>query len=310
MRFFLTALSLFLAVSAHAAEPKRIALTFDDVPRTSGAFFDDEERTMRLLRQLEVARVEQAAFFVNPGRIADRPGSEDRIARYVAAGHVIANHTATHPRLQAVEVDAFFADVDTAEAWLRGREGRRPWMRYPYLDEGGPRLEKRDAARAELVKRKLLKAWVTVDASDWHTEAAVRDAVAAGRRIDFDKLGRFYVERHVASAQFADDLARRTIGRSPPHVMLLHETDIAALYVADLVAALRAAGWEIVAADEAYADPVYREQPETEFATGTLFEQLAWAKGIEGQRWWEGNRNDLLDERFEAAMFGEDGAKQ
>ncbi len=64
----------------------------------------------------------------------------------------------------------------------------------------------------------------------------------------------------------------RTIGRSPMHVMLMHETDLAALFLPDLVAALRARGWEIVTADAAFADPINRLFPDTPSANGTLTE--------------------------------------
>ena len=87
------------------------------------------------------------------------------------------------------------------------------------------------------------------------------EAVRASQTIDRDALHNLYIETHVEAAEFYDGLARRTIGRSPAHVLLLHETDLAALWIADLVAALRARGWEIVTADEAFADPIAREEP-------------------------------------------------
>ncbi|WP_162178355.1 serine hydrolase [Parvularcula oceani] len=295
---------LSLAVCAAAPAPKRIALTFDDVPRAEGAFFGQDERTRRLIGALDEAGVEQAAFFLNPGMLADadKRGGTARIAAYVEAGHVIANHSMTHPRLQAVPLDAFIADIDAAESWLEGREGRRQWFRFPYLDAGGPDTDKRDAVRAALAERNLLDAWVSVNASDWWIDDAASKAVAEGRALDMNALRDFYVARHVEAADFYDDLARRTIGRSPAHVMLPHETDLAALFVDDLVAALREAGWEIVSADEAFADPVYREAPEVPFAQGTLFEQMAWAQDLPEPRWFEMNRTEKLAAAFEAQV--------
>ena len=300
----LCAMMVLWSCAASDAPPKRIALTFDDVPRAEGAFLDPDERTLRLIAALDGAGVEQAAFFLNPGMLAgahatgDEGEGEARIAAYVAAGHVIANHSMTHPRLQAVPLPEFVADVDAAEAWLAGRDGRRAWFRFPYLDEGGPDTEKRDAARAALAERGLLDAWVSVNASDWWIDDAASAAVRDGRVPNMSALRDFYVARHVEAAEFYDDLARRTIGRSPAHVMLLHETDLAALFVRDLVEALRGEGWEIVTADEAFADPVYREAPETPFAQGTLFEQMAWARDLPEPRWFEMNDVEKLGAAF------------
>jgi hypothetical protein len=82
--------------------------------------------------------------------------------------------------------------------------------------------------------------------------------------------------------------------------MLLHETDIAALYIADLVKALRADGWEIVTADLAYADPLKTAAPDVPSANGTLTELLAWEKGLPAPRWYA--RNDL---RIANPLFAE-----
>ena len=289
------------------AATKRIALTFDDVPRGPGAFLTQEERTDRLIAALKSARVPQAAFFVNPGNIADpgRAGAEARIARYVRAGHVLANHSFTHPHLNATSAGDYLANIDQAEAWLKGREGRRPWFRFPFLDEGGSDKAKRNAIRAGLAQRGLKNGYVTVDASDWNMEQLAIEAKAAGKTIDMDALRDLYVESHVQAAEFYDGLARKTLGRSPAHVMLLHETDLAAFWIDDMVAALRRSGWEIVSADEAFADPISTLMPDVPSAQGTLTEALAWEKGLPAPRWYERNTISLANRLFATRVLKE-----
>jgi peptidoglycan/xylan/chitin deacetylase (PgdA/CDA1 family) len=301
IRSLATALAAFvlLAIAPSAAAQKRIALTFDDTPRGVGAFLSKEERAKRLIAGLKKARVEQAAFFVNPGRV-QAPGDEAVVDRYVRAGHVIANHSFSHPHLNQLAVADYLADIDKAEAWLKPRPGRRPWFRYPFLDEGGKDKAKRDAIRAGLAARGLTNGYVTAEGSDWNIEQLTIDAKKAGKTIDMAGLRDLYVETHVQAADFADALMIQTIGRSPPHVMLLHETDIAALYIADLVEALRADGWEIVTADVAYSDPLKTAAPDVPSANGSLTELLAWEKGLPAPRWYE--RNDL---RIANRLFAE-----
>jgi peptidoglycan/xylan/chitin deacetylase (PgdA/CDA1 family) len=298
-------------VKPQGAEPKRIALTFDDIPRGPGAFLTQEERTKRLITALRDARVAQAAFFVNPGFLEnpERAGGEQRIAAYVKAGHVLANHSYSHPALTATAAEAYLADIDKAEAWLKGREGRRPWFRFPYLNEGRYDKAKRDAIRAGLAARGLMNGYVTVDASDWHMEQLAIDAKAAGNPIDMDALRDLYVESHVQAAEYYDGLARRTLGRSPAHILLLHETDIAALWIDDLVAALRRAGWEIVTADAAFADPISKAMPDVASAQGTLTEALAWEKGLPAPRWYERNDNALAARLFAERVLKEKPAQ-
>ncbi len=305
MRLWLAILFLLLAPPAHAQ--KQIALSFDDAPRHSGAFFTPDERTQRIVAELKKAKAPQAVFFVNPGAIGqgDGVGGEARIAAYVAAGHVIANHGNGHKRLSTTDTAAYLAVLDAAEVWLKDRPGYRPWFRFPFLDEGGKDKAKRDALRAGLAERGLRNGYVTAESSDWHLESLTRDAVRAGKKIDRTALGHLYVRWHVEAADFADVMMRRVTGRQPVQMLLLHETDLAALHIGDLVRALRKAGWTVVSADTAYADPIGKEMPDTPAANGTLTEALAWAAGVPAPRWYRYNQTDLATAVFREKVLGE-----
>lgn len=293
------------AVARAQPPAKRIALSFDDVPRGPGAFLSVEQRDRRLIGELRRLGVRQVALFVNPVRINPGDGHEAQIDGYVRAGAVIANHTYSHPHLSDVTAAAYLADIDEATAWLKGRKGYRPWLRFPFLDEGGTDLAKRDSVRAGLAARGLRDAYVTVDGSDWHIEALSVAARRSGRPMDMTALRDLYVETMVQSADFSEALMVRALKRSPPHMLLLHQTDLAALFIGDLVKALRADGWQIVTADQAYADPVYRELPDTRYANGTLAEMLAWQQGLTGPRWYERNDTRIGKALFDARVLHE-----
>lgn len=305
----IVALAVLLLGASPALAQKRIALTFDDVPRQPGAFLTPDQRTEALIAALRRAQVPQVAFFLNPGQIADSEGGAARIRAYVAAGHLIANHSWDHPDLSDVSARAYLANIDRAEHWLKGRKGRRPWFRYPYLDEGRGDKAKRDAVRAGLAKRGLKDGYVTADGLDWAIEWACVQAMQAHKPIDMDALRDFYVETQIGAADYFDALAVKTLGRSPVHAMLMHETDLAALFIEDLVKALRADGWEIVSPDIAYADPVAAEAPryDTPSAQGTLTEMLAWQKGLPAPRWYDRNDEKLLNRLFDARVLHQQG---
>ncbi|MEL6530672.1 MAG: polysaccharide deacetylase family protein [Pseudomonadota bacterium] len=310
LRAVFLALAVFALAACASIEPssrtKRIALTFDDTPRMAGAFMTPDERAVRLRKALRDAQVKQAAFFVNPAQLTHRPGGLEHIRGYVADGHVLANHTAQHSSLTNSSLDEYLADIDAAAEWLAPWEANRPWFRFPYLNEGRGDVEKRDAVRQALAERGLTNGYVTVDASDWFYEQATIDAARTGQDMDMDALRDLYVESHVESAEFFDSLARETLGRSPAHVMLLHETDLAALYIGDLVEALRAAGWTIITADEAYEDPFGKLAAtyDTPSAQGTLTEQVAWERGIPAPRWYARNNTKLAKAEFDRRVLG------
>lgn len=316
MRFasllFITLAIIMSGVSqSYAQEIKKIAFSFDDTPRHQGAFLSQTERREILIKGLQNGGVKQAVFFLNPARI---DGGEFKdihmniIAAYAAAGHVFANHTADHIRLSDVSAEEFLAEVDIAENWLKQRPNYRPWMRHPYLDEGKRDKVKREKVRAGLKQRSLINGYVTVDSSDWLIDSLAGDAEKAGKLIDIPELGKLFVESHVQSANFAHDLALRTLDRAPIQMMLLHEADVTAIFIESLAEALRADGWEIVSADEAFADPLAKMQSDADYVGGTILEVLAADKGI-SPRWYERNAPTVMTELFNQRVLHEETEK-
>jgi peptidoglycan/xylan/chitin deacetylase (PgdA/CDA1 family) len=302
--------TIAVSASTPSQATKRIALSFDDVPRGAGAFLTPDERTARLVEIFRSRQVPQPVFFLNPNRIVHFGSGIDapkRIAAYVAAGAVLADHTNSHPKLTKVTAEFFLDDIDKAEAYLKTQgKARRPWLRFPFLDEGGPDKAKVAAVRAGLAVRGLMNGYATIDGSDWNMEGQAIAARKAGKPIDMDALRDLYVETHVVSADFGDDLAKRALGRSPAHVLLLHETDMAALFLGDLIDALRKDGWEIIGADEAYADPIHLEKPDVAWTAGTLIEQIAWEKKLPKPRWYERNDVKIADALFAERVLHEE----
>jgi peptidoglycan/xylan/chitin deacetylase (PgdA/CDA1 family) len=228
-----------------------------------GALLTGEARTEALIAALAKAGVAQAGFFVTTQNLRDHSAAA-RLRSYVEAGHVLGNHSHSHTWLSRNEVADYLADLDHAESLLAKFGGRRPWFRFPFLDEGRD-PERRDRLREALAERGLRNAYITVDNYDWYLAARADRAAAAGQMINNEALGQLYVDMLVASVDFYEGIAREALGRSPAHVLLLHENDLAALFVADLVAALRERDWQIIDIDEAYADPIAAMQPDTVF---------------------------------------------
>jgi peptidoglycan/xylan/chitin deacetylase (PgdA/CDA1 family) len=309
MRSLVRLLVLALALLAAPAQAeKRIAISFDDIPRHTGGFMTPDERAIALIAALDQAGVEQAGFFVTTGNL-DEPagkGGEARIRAYAAAGHAIANHSHGHMWYNQTAIADYIADVDRAERWLETMPGKRPWYRFPYLDEGRD-IERRDAMRAWLKQRGLINGYVTIDDYDWHLDALATQAMADGRNISVEAWGELYVETLVGTANFYEKMAQDTLGRSPAHVLLLHETDIAAMFMADLVAALRADGWSIVTMDEAYQDPIAQIEPDTLYLGGGRLAAIAAAAGKDPQSLvYERTNEEALTRLFEERVIVKD----
>ena len=97
-----------------------VALTFDDGP-VSG--------TADLLDVL-AEKGARATFFVVGGNAAAQP---DLLARMVAEGHVVGNHTQDHPDLSKLDPDSIRSEIEAVNDLVEGATGVRPTLlRPPY----------------------------------------------------------------------------------------------------------------------------------------------------------------------------------
>lgn len=288
--FLLLGLLLLPAVQA-----KEIALTYDDCPMADGEYYTGVRRTQVLTRKLKTSKVPSVGFFCTT-RHLDATGRR-RLKMYSDAGHIIGNHTALHPDFHKTETADYIASIEAAHAKLKDFATFRKWFRFPYLREGET-VEKRDALRAYLKRAGYTSGYVTVDTYDWYMNSLFQKALETGKKVDFTKLEKMYTKVLTEGADFYDAIAQRALGYSPRHVMLLHENDLAALYVDKLVKQLRGNGWKIISIESAYEDPIAKEEPDTLLLGQGRVVALAKAKGDPGPFWkWEDEAE--LDKLFE-----------
>lgn len=259
---------------------RRIAITLDDAPKAPGARgdWDRAKALIAALAEMEVT----AAFFATTKGLQTVPDGHERLARYAAAGHLIANHTHTHPRLDDVTADAFLSDVVRSEEHLSGFANRRMWFRFPYLDQGRRDTGKRQRVREGLAKLGLVEGYVTVDTYDWHFDQRWSMAIAEGLSVDEAALERVYAAMVVDAAEHAHDLGSCWVEGPVVHVLLLHENDAAATFLPAAIDALRQAGWIIVDPDEAYLNPLPEPDVGTSFTGMGRLASLAWEAGARG----------------------------
>ena len=205
----LTCLLLFQSLFNFAQE---IALTFDDAPRSDGGLYTGLKRSEILIQKLKQYNVPQVAFFANSGKL-DAVG-ELRLKMYGKAGHIISNHSHTHPHIHDVGVENFINDIKKADQALKQFPGFRPWFRFPFLDEGKDE-NTRDQIRSALDEMGYINGYVTVDNYDWYLESLYQQALKKNKKINYDLLKDLYIEHLWESIQFYQNIALKTLRRSP-----------------------------------------------------------------------------------------------
>ena len=276
-RFPIIITFLLLSTGVSAQE---IALTFDDAPRGDGKLYTGLKRSEILLKKLEQYNVPQVGFFCVPGN-KDAVGIL-RLKMYGQAGHIIANHSYTHPQIAEVGVDEYILDIKKADTALNKMPGFRPWFRFPYLNEGRSE-EIRDKIRDSLKEMGYMNGYVTVDNYDWYLEYMYQQALKQNKKINYDLLKDLYIEHIWESIQFYHNIALKTLKRSPKHVLLLHENDLAALFLDDLISFLRGEGWVIISPEEAYTDPIAEHIPDVLMNGQGRVAAIAREQGMEGR---------------------------
>lgn len=216
-------------------------------------------------------------IFTNPCKRDDLASVINQLKKYKDAGHLIANHTCSHPRLDDVGYTDYIKNIEKADQFLSPLLSGQKFFRFPFLNEG--KEEKlRDLVREWLKLNNYRNGLVSIDNDDYFFSFKINQAKEKGKKIDYEKVKKLFVDHLIGAVNFYDDLAIKTLGRSPKHVILLHEMDATVMFIRPLIEELRKQGWKIISADEAFGDKVYLEKPKNTYAGNGIVAQLAMEK--------------------------------
>lgn len=277
MRWILIALFASLASALGAQE---VALTFDDGPKLAAVpLMSPQQRNQAILGALAKHGV-KAALFVTACNGADRPEGLALARAWGEAGHLVGNHTMTHPDLNSSKetLAAYEQEILDCDAIIRGLPGYGKWFRFTFLREGNT-PGKRDGIRAFLNANGYRNAYVTLDTSDWRFESELLKVLAKNPAADLAPIRQAYLSHLKQRAGAYRDLSRELLGRDIPQVMLLHHTLVEALFLDDAIQMLQSDGWRFVDPRKAYEDPVYQLQPERPAPGQSLLLSIARSRG-------------------------------
>ena len=268
-------LSLSLTAQVLSAAPQ-LAFSFDDGPRLAETpLLSPAERNEALLAALRDAKI-KAALFVTVSNGADRPAGRALLEAWGREGHAIANHTVSHPDFDKPEttLEVERQQLLDCDEVIRTVPGYRKWFRFPYLREGKPD-EKRLAFARVLAENGYRVGHVTLDTSDWRLDQALRERLEKDPKADLAPFRAAYLGHLKQRAEAYRALSRRLFDRDVAQMILLHHNLINALFLKDAISQFRAEGWEIIAPETAFADPVYSSEPESRVPGQSLLVSLA-----------------------------------
>ena len=259
---------LAASVLPAAAQDRRVAVTFDDLPyQTSETALCEPGELMRLtadftamLKPLDT----QGTAFVNEGKVCEPTRASTLPAAlelWLAAGLDLGNRSFSHINIHRSTAEAYLADVDagapTTRAVLAAHGGALRWFRHPYLFTGETQ-EKHDAIAAGLAQRGYTVAPVTLDNNDWMFGDVYRKAEQLGDEALKRRVGEAYVAHMTTVLDFFEPYsAELTEGREPAQVLLLHANSLNQAFYPRIHALYLARGYRFVSLEEALSDPIY-----------------------------------------------------
>ncbi len=261
------------AGTAWARAPRKrpsLAITIDDFRPFDNGQMSRTRRNQLILDALQAHRIKAAGFPV--AKFAGDAEGAAVLDAWGAAGHIIGNHTWSHPNYAHVGLDAFSQDLLKADSVLNSRPTFRKLIRFPYLSEGDT-AQARDDMRRFLSMAGYRNAGVTIDTSDWYVDLRLRTRLAKIPDQALAPYRDFYLKHIRDRATYYNDLLLSVTGKSGPHTILLHHTELNARFLGDVLAMFKAAGWDLIDADDAFQDPLFDQAPQS-LPAG---QSLAWA---------------------------------
>ncbi len=281
---------------ASAGKRPEVAITMDDFILFDTPTLSGEARNRAILDALAGQKI-KAAMFVT-GKHVDDEKKLPLLRLWDERGHIIANHTYSHKFYHNADFDEYARDILRNEALLKQFPRYRKLLRFPFLKEGKT-TEQRDRMRAFMREHGYRNGHVTIDASDWYVDQRMRDRLKTNPQADLKPYRDFYLEHIWARATFYDDLARKVLGRSVRHTLLIHHNVLNGLFLGDLLRMFERKGWRLIDAEKAFADPVFTSAPNIVPAG----ESLVWALAKETGKFESVLRYPAEDGDFEKARM-------
>jgi peptidoglycan/xylan/chitin deacetylase (PgdA/CDA1 family) len=271
------ALAIGQRSQASRATLPQFAITMDDFNWRNAVHLTAEQRNQTILKVLRDHKTKAALFVI--GRNADDPEGMSLLRPWDKAGHLIGNHTYSHRSLNSdITAADYEQDIAHAETVLIGLKQFRRMFRYPALKEGNT-AAKRDRVRAFLKSHGYRIGHVTIDNSDWIIDQRLAARLQKDPNADTKPYREFYLEHMWDRAQYYDALAKKVLGRPVKHTILMHFNLLNGLFLGDLIEMFKSKGWQLIDAEDAFTDAVFRAEPKTLPAGESIVWALAKEKG-------------------------------
>ena len=229
---------------------KQMAITLDDFNLGFDISLSQAARHQNILEAFDAVGHKAAGFVT--GAFVESDWGRTVVQDWLDAGHVIANHTWSHPHANEISTSDYLANIQRNQDYLDGVDGTSNYFRFPFLDDGRDRVQQVELFQG-VDKIGLLNAPVTIDTIDWFTSSRLETALRQNPNLDILPYKDYYIRKCVTLSNHWNDVARALGFVSLPHQTLIHHNVLNGHFLKDVLLALKADGWSFIDASEALA---------------------------------------------------------
>ena len=255
-----TVLSLMVLAStswAGSKIKKQICLTFDELPAArSFGEIDREAINYLLLDALKRHEVKATGFVVGE----QIETSYDILGQWLNNGHALGNLTWSGQDYNQLGPEQFISDIrkgaDALEPMLSGFGQKERYFRFPYLHYGDT-MERRRAIDLFLESQGHFVCPASVVPEDYLYNLNLIKLGKIPDSAKYEQLMNDYINHVLDELERVERLAKNQVGRAIKHILLLRANRLNAVYLDELIMALKDAGYEFITLKTALKDKIY-----------------------------------------------------
>ena len=291
LRFVLVSLLALGFALNGLGQSKTVAITIDDLPYE---WHDPSLHRLNLADAARAALVNQKILaglarhrapvtgFVNQLKV-EQLGTEQGTAMlkpWTSGSFDLGNHLYSHTDANTLSVEQIEDEIVRGEATIgplmKSAKKKLEFLRFPYNHTGDTK-KKHDAVAAFIAKRGYRLAPCTIESSDWEFTWAYVKMLAKHDDAGIAKLKATYLDYTSAEIDYYATLNKQVLGYEPPEIMLLHDNQLNADMIDEVLALFEKKGYRFVTLSEAESDPVYK-QPDGDITKYGPMWGYRWAK--------------------------------
>ena len=259
--FAMLLLVLFaISLTAEGEETRQLAITFDDLPASNIATFEEQLRINRNILKILDKYEAKATGFVITSRLR---GKTEILNLWLKEGHSLGNHTYSHMDFDKVDTAAFQMDVkrgasEIRELLKRHKEELR-YFRFPYFHEGDTR-QRKESIREFLKRSDYIIAPVTIHPRDSEFNGLFMKAWGSNDKARQDSIRTAFLEQIGESTEEAELLSAELFDRNVSHVLLLHLNRLSSEVLDQILQYYDQRGYSFVSLAVALEDSAYSLQ--------------------------------------------------